>query len=391
MKTDATIRSADFVLTSACNLRCAYCYQDARTGRSMPWEILGTAIDRVLSYGSRRVELRFYGGEPLLELDLVRRGIEHAKARRAPDQEVRGRLVTNGVLLGDDVAAFLDEHAIEIALSFDGVPAAQRLRGEETFPVLDRLLDRLRSRFGETFEKRLSVCITVAPAALPFLAESVEYFIKKGVKRIQTDPVVLSEDWPMEGIEELERQFAHVFESSLCHYRATGEIPFVLFRKGPQGGFRGSGPSVRSRPMCGVGRGGHIAVDVDGQVHGCVLFAESFRSPAPPFLQDRLRLLAMGDIRDDRFAERYRRFASLADSDEILSRQEEKRSSFGECRSCEHFERCAVCPLSIGRLPGNRDPRRIPDWSCAFQMVALRHRKRFPALRSRARRTLSPS
>ena len=39
---------------------------------------------------------------------------------------------------------------------------------------------------------------------------------------------------------------------------------------------------------------------------------------------------------------------------------------------------CSPCPLSIGHIPGNSDPRRIPDFVCAFHMLVGEYRERFP-------------
>ena len=68
-------------------------------------------------------------------------------------------------------------------LSFDGVPAAQDLRGPGTFAVLDRLLDRLREDHPDFFSEKLSVALTLVPSTIPFLADSIEYFLRKGVQQ----------------------------------------------------------------------------------------------------------------------------------------------------------------------------------------------------------------
>ena len=56
------IRGLSVVLTAACNLRCAYCYQDRRSGWRMSWSTLRQAIDLLLSSRHTEVTLRFYGG-----------------------------------------------------------------------------------------------------------------------------------------------------------------------------------------------------------------------------------------------------------------------------------------------------------------------------------------
>ena len=59
------LRSLSLLLTARCNLACAYCYQDARNGQSMPWSVARAALDHLLDSPEPIVEVSFTGGEPL--------------------------------------------------------------------------------------------------------------------------------------------------------------------------------------------------------------------------------------------------------------------------------------------------------------------------------------
>jgi hypothetical protein len=65
---------------------------------------------------------------------------------------------------------------------------------------------------------------------------------------------------------------------------------------------------------------------------------------------------------------------------EIFHHKEMKYSSYGRCRDCSYLNGCYVCPVSIGYDPANEDPRKIPDFLCAYNMVALKYRDRFPPM-----------
>ena len=82
--TGLKVRQVCVVLTAQCNLRCAYCYQNARRPGSMSWPVLCSAVDLLLSSSEHRVELAFLGGEPLLEFDLFRRAADYAKSFPTP-------------------------------------------------------------------------------------------------------------------------------------------------------------------------------------------------------------------------------------------------------------------------------------------------------------------
>jgi hypothetical protein len=119
-------------------------------------------------------------------------------------------------------------------------------------------------------------------------------------------------------------------------------------------------------------------VDVDGQVYGCVAFAESYQRFPTPMLRDRLANLRMGDVRAPDLGECLAAYQAAARATDILTVKEEKYSSYGRCADCRFLSSCAICPVSIGQQPGNGDPRRVPDFPCAFTRTALAYRARFP-------------
>ena len=71
------------VVNHACNLRCTYCYTGDKFGRPMPLEIGRKAIGRAVSSlsPSGTLDLAFFGGEPLIEADLILDVVDDARAR----------------------------------------------------------------------------------------------------------------------------------------------------------------------------------------------------------------------------------------------------------------------------------------------------------------------
>jgi sulfatase maturation enzyme AslB (radical SAM superfamily) len=374
MASPGALQRVDVVLTAGCNLRCGYCYQNDKKPRSMDWETLRASADLLLRSRQPEVRMLFIGGEPLLEFPLIRRAVEYIESARKRDLTVRYNIVTNGTLLREEQAAFLVEHDFEVQLSFDGVPSAQDLRGPGTFAVLDRLLDRLREEHPVFFAERVTVAITLLPSTIPFLADSIEYFLGKEVRQLAVSPALTHQPWRDEMMAELDGQFARVFRASLRHYRRTGEVPFSLFRR--EGGDADERP--QNVDMCGVARGETPAVDVDGQVHGCLMFVDSYQKFPTQFLRTRLEAMRMGDLRDPQLARRMAAYPSAAKAAGIFHDKQRKYSSYGRCAECRHLGTCGVCPVSIGHQPGNTDPDRIPDFQCAYNLVSLEYRERFP-------------
>jgi sulfatase maturation enzyme AslB (radical SAM superfamily) len=376
MATPGDIRKLDVVLTAGCNLRCSYCYQNDKKPRRMDWDTLKASADLLLRSMRDEVKLLFIGGEPLLEFPLMQRAVEYIDEHRRPDQRVQFQVVTNGTLLRDEHVDFFSDHEFEVQLSFDGVEAAQALRGAGTFKTLDLALDWMRVAHPVFFTEQLSVSLTLVVSTIPYLAESMDYFLEKGLREIAISPAITHQpDWRDESIEALDEQFARLTERSIAHYDRTGLVPLVLFRHEQED----SPHAPDTYSLCGVGRGETPAVDVDGQVHGCLMFAESYQVFPTTFLRSRLEALRMGHLADPSLESRMAAFPAAARAAGIFHGRERKYSSYGRCRDCRFMTTCGVCPVSIGHQPGNTDPDRIPDFLCAYNLVSLKYREQFPA------------
>ncbi len=115
-------------VTEDCNFRCSYCiygggYADHRThgARRMKWDVARPAIDEFLSSSgeSEHRVVSFYGGEPLLNLSLIKKCVKHVKDNQS-GKTTRFSLTTNGSVLTGPTAGFLAEEQFTILASLDG-------------------------------------------------------------------------------------------------------------------------------------------------------------------------------------------------------------------------------------------------------------------------------
>jgi uncharacterized protein len=369
------LEALSLILTSRCNLRCGYCYQSPKRGRSSAWSVVRPALDLILKSSRRDLGIGFCGGEPFLEFSLMRRAVEHVEKSRPPRKNITYHVSTNGTLLAEEIIDFLEAHDFEMQLSFDGVAAAQDLRGRGTFSALDRLLDGLRTKHADFYGGNISIALTVSPQNLPHLPDSASYFLRKGARRIVIAPSISSDaDWEPDRIDELDAQIGRIFKRSLAHYRKTGEIPVGIFRRGEETPVH----ARTGRPMCGLGRGRGITVDVDGEVYGCSMFAGSYVKLDSPLLRGRVEGMRLGRIDDHGLSRRLTSFPAAVRRAGMFHRKDRKHSAYGRCGECRYLARCFVCPASIGFVPGNDDPDRVSDLCCAFNLVSLKYQKRFP-------------
>jgi uncharacterized protein len=110
-----------------CNLACRYCFAgegEYKGDRSlMSYEVGKKALDFLVeNSGSRRnLEVDFFGGEPLLNFDVVKKLVAYGRElEKTKDKHFRFTLTTNGVLLNDDVIEFANKEMDNIVLSVDG-------------------------------------------------------------------------------------------------------------------------------------------------------------------------------------------------------------------------------------------------------------------------------
>jgi len=181
-----------------CNLRCRYCF--AGTGdfgleRGMMDEATGrAAIDFLLrSSGARKhLEVDFFGGEPLLNFDVVRRIVAYAE-EHAPKwgKLIRFTLTTNATLLDEVTTQYLNDKQIAVVLSLDGRQAVNdRMRpfagdaGSYT-SVSAAILRFVKSRGGKNYYVRG----TYTAHNLDF-ATDIRHLYDLGLRELSVEPVV---------------------------------------------------------------------------------------------------------------------------------------------------------------------------------------------------------
>ncbi len=110
-----------------CNLACRYCFAEEGEyhGRRalMSFEAGKKALDLLIeSSGARKnLEVDFFGGEPLLNWDVVKQLVAYGRSREAEcNKKFRFTLTTNGVLLNDEVMEFCNREMGNVVLSIDG-------------------------------------------------------------------------------------------------------------------------------------------------------------------------------------------------------------------------------------------------------------------------------
>lgn len=283
----APTRTLELMVTHGCNLRCRYCYgADPRPGwesaphlfgsraSAMPWEVAKQGVDFLLdTSGSQRdLGLVFFGGEPLLELELIRRLTAYVREREASTgKRVRLSLSTNGTLLDAPAVDFLVANRIGCQVSIDGPAPVQDANratadGRGSYAALLQGVRRLlAARPG-----RVPARVTVAsgPVDVPAI---VDHLLGLGFGSVHVEPALggcgaasLSDD----EIATLERQTESVAEKLVGSVLSDQIFDFANLVR-----FVRATRVVEERlhHHCGAGRG-YLALAQDGSFYPCHRF-----------------------------------------------------------------------------------------------------------------------
>jgi uncharacterized protein len=177
------------VLTHACNLACGYCYMGEHHRTAMPREVALAALDLAFAEAPA-VDVSFFGGEPLLEYELLIACARQARAleKQKPERVLRLQVTTNGTLLSRDRLDALEAEGVHVTLSIDGIREAHEsgrpnAGGGSSFDSVVRAASLLANS-----ENGLDVIAVVTPENTPHLAASVRFLAELGARRITLNP-----------------------------------------------------------------------------------------------------------------------------------------------------------------------------------------------------------
>jgi uncharacterized protein len=218
----SNVVNLSLVLNHQCNLRCRYCYTGRKFDRPMPLDTARRAVELGLAHaGDDSLVLSFFGGEPMLEIDLMEAVAAYARdATKRQSTRLGFSISTNGTLLDDRRIRFLRDFDVHVQVSVDGVPAAQdRARpfadGSGSAAVVDGHLRRLRA---EDLLHQLVAVVT--PETTATLADSLAYLVSLDIDDICFSPNYFG-DWSNAACDQLEREL-----------RRMADVYAELFRAG---------------------------------------------------------------------------------------------------------------------------------------------------------------
>jgi uncharacterized protein len=258
-------------LTTACNMRCRYCYAPPRSGAAMSFEVGRQALAFGAGLDGGSCGIGFFGGEPLLARGLIEALVSEARAMERRGQgRFHFKITTNGLLLTDGFLDFAARHDILVAMSCDGVqPAHDRHRRLATDrQSFDLVLPRLRALLAA--RPYASIMLTVNPDTAPDLADSIQLLLDEGARYVIVS-LNYAAPWSDEDLVQLEAQYKRLADLYVAWTRAGRKFYLSTFDARIASHVRGAA-AVHDR--CELGRR-QLSVDPAGYVYPCVQFTHA--------------------------------------------------------------------------------------------------------------------
>ena len=278
-KTSGVVKALCLHIAHTCNLNCSYCF--ASQGKYhgdravMSFEVGKRALDFLIeNSGTRRnLEVDFFGGEPLMNFEVVKQLVEYARSvEKEKGKNFRFTLTTNGLLIDDDVIDFANREMSNVVLSLDGrkdvhdryrVDYAGNGSWERIVPKFQKLVE---ARGGKNYYMRGTFT-----HANPDFLEDIKQMLDLGFTELSMEPVVSA---PGDEGELTEEDMPVIFEQ----YEKLAELMLERDREGRPFTFYHymidltGGPCIYKR-ISGCGSGTeYMAVTPWGDLYPCHQF-----------------------------------------------------------------------------------------------------------------------
>ena len=278
-KNEQVIKAMCLHVAHTCNLNCAYCFasQGKYHGERaiMSLDVGKRAFDFLIEHsGTRRnLEVDFFGGEPLMNWQVVKDLVAYAREREADTgKHFRFTLTTNGMLIDDDVIDFCNREMHNVVLSLDGRKEIHdRLRVDFAgIGSYDRIVPKFQEFVRRRGDKEYYMRGTFTHAN-PDFTRDVFHMADLGFDRLSMEPVVCAPDDPAalteEDVKIVLEQYEILAKEMLKRKKEGRPFTFYHYMLDLTGG-----PCIHKR-LSGCGSGTeYVAVTPWGDLYPCHQF-----------------------------------------------------------------------------------------------------------------------
>jgi radical SAM protein with 4Fe4S-binding SPASM domain len=351
------MRTLVLFVTDACNLGCTYCYQ-RRTRHRLEWPETERALEHWFAQSPGPLTVSFFGGEPLLEWDLVRRSIERSRElSQAHGKPVSFAVATNATRMTEEVYALFAEVGMRVQVSIDGPEEVHdRQRGRGTFEQVKASILRLK----QVPSIHLKTSTVVTPLNVGDLSRSLAFVW--GLDAVEANlRFDFTADWHAEHFDELKRQYVLLIPAALDYHHRHRFFPHTDFQLLPE----------RMFPFkCDVGQR-TLTLRPDGYVYGCNYHAPEWRGrplpDRPPLAVGTLDEILAHGVNSAFVRDRLKQVNASPYQAPLEARYTDSR----KCSTCPYLFRCGACHATA--YSHGKDPLWLPESRCRVTELNYRY------------------
>lgn len=272
------LKSLCLLVSQTCNMKCDYCFVDGsinKNGDLMSLKVAKDSVDFLLKLSkNKNLEIDFFGGEPLLNWEVVKETILYGMAEsKKKNKNLRFSLTTNGLLLTDDKIDFLNKNHVSLIISLDGPKKVndkfRKLKNKDgtfnlIFPKIKNLIDKRSNGYyirGTYTEKTKSIY------------SNAKYLFEVGFKNVSLEPVIINKENSLainkNSLKKIKKEYEKLGEYLYNEKKKGRDLNFYHFLINLNGG-----PCL-SKMSFGCGAGvEYIAVDSAGNLFPCHFLVE---------------------------------------------------------------------------------------------------------------------
>jgi uncharacterized protein len=263
------------IMATDCNLRCKYCFAEGgnynHPRKLMSSAVAKKAIDFLVDNSGKQVEVSFFGGEPLLNFEVIKQTVDYAEnVGTKSGKKFSFNITTNATLLNSEIMDFLFAHDFSYVISIDGPEEVNDLL--RVFPNGSGTYDLIVSKLKEFIRRHPSVKEKITlrgtfTSQTSDITRSLYHLKQLGFKDISLEAVATEDErFQINGnnLNHILREYDRTAKGYLETIKSGEELRFFhmhqLFFQVAQG--------TQRVTQCGAGSG-YLAVDPDGAIYPC--------------------------------------------------------------------------------------------------------------------------
>lgn len=347
-----------FVLTNSCNMCCVYC-QAQDSGQEfkglMTKETAKKAVDIALQSPSENLTFEFQGGEPLINFEMIKYIVEYTNSVNE-NKKVYFTVVSNTLLLTDEMILFFEQNHITVSTSLDGDKETHNSNrpkkiGGGTYEDVCKNLQRLRNRNIE-----VGAIQTTTKNSLVKADEILEAYLNMGLQHVFIRPLT-----PLGYAKEHWDEIGYTADEFICFYKEVLKKIIELNKKGipiVEGHAiiflrkilcQSADNYMELRSPCGAAIG-QVAYYYDGNIYTC----------------DEGRMLAeMGNVEFCLGNVNSSSYNDIIENDICkITCQASVLEGLPGCSDCVYMPYCGVCPVINYAMEENIYSREVNNYKC---------------------------